>query len=519
MKKYDCLIVGTGIAGQLVASKLINSGLEICILESGAETRNPSLDFLNKFEASALNFRKDFLNRVREVGGACNLWAGRMMRLSREDIEARPWLGLNGWPIEYEELESFYNQVDDLFGIVNSWNHKCKFPFPDHTYEHVIENARSVWAKKTPRFNVKSNYWKEISRSNHTDIFLNCTVINLEYQKNRDVLVNCIHGDANISFKSKYVVVASGGIENARILLDSKDDSGRFFNSMNTNIGHYFMDHPTYVTPSLSLVNSLPISTLNQKSFYNSTLKDGIKFKRKVQSENGLTNPYIEISMHIGENAEKAMANIVALYKSRVVSEYLGLNPADIMQAINSIYLMNPIEKFPHFVRQSYDYLFRKIRNNMIGDGIVFSHHIENLPSYQNYIKKLERKNKYGCSEIEINWTIGEPELKSSERLIAESIKYFKLIGVIDNNIEVPKINLSKINDASHHMGTTRMSSTSSDGVVDKNLRLWGVNSIFVAGSSVFPSTGHANPTYTIAALSIRLGEYLRKTINSNSEV
>lgn len=60
MKKYDCLIVGAGIAGQLVASKLINSGLEICILESGAESRNPTLDFLNKFEASALKLGKIF---------------------------------------------------------------------------------------------------------------------------------------------------------------------------------------------------------------------------------------------------------------------------------------------------------------------------------------------------------------------------------------------------------------------------------------------------------------------------
>ena len=61
-----------------------------------------------------------------------------------------------------------------------------------------------------------------------------------------------------------------------------------------------------------------------------------------------------------------------------------------------------------------------------------------------------------------------------------------------------------------HHMGTTRMSLNSKDGVVDSNCRVHGNSNLYIAGSSVFPTSGFANPTFTIAALAIRLGDHLK---------
>ena len=58
-----------------------------------------------------------------------------------------------------------------------------------------------------------------------------------------------------------------------------------------------------------------------------------------------------------------------------------------------------------------------------------------------------------------------------------------------------------KYTDASHHLGTTRMSADPRDGVVDEHCRVHGVANLFIAGSGVFPTAGHANPTLTIVAL------------------
>ena len=60
-------------------------------------------------------------------------------------------------------------------------------------------------------------------------------------------------------------------------------------------------------------------------------------------------------------------------------------------------------------------------------------------------------------------------------------------------------------------MGTTRMHDSASEGVVDANCRVHGVSNLFVAGSSVFPSYGTHNPTFTILALSYRLADHLKQ--------
>jgi choline dehydrogenase-like flavoprotein len=61
-----------------------------------------------------------------------------------------------------------------------------------------------------------------------------------------------------------------------------------------------------------------------------------------------------------------------------------------------------------------------------------------------------------------------------------------------------------------HHMGTTRMSETESGGVVDRNCRVHGVSNLFIAGSSVFPTSGNVNPTLTLLALAFRTADHLK---------
>jgi choline dehydrogenase-like flavoprotein len=61
-----------------------------------------------------------------------------------------------------------------------------------------------------------------------------------------------------------------------------------------------------------------------------------------------------------------------------------------------------------------------------------------------------------------------------------------------------------------HHMGTTRMSSSPGEGVVDANCKVHSVDNLYVTGSSVFTTSGHANPSLTMLALTLRLADHLR---------
>ena len=66
------------------------------------------------------------------------------------------------------------------------------------------------------------------------------------------------------------------------------------------------------------------------------------------------------------------------------------------------------------------------------------------------------------------------------------------------------------VSDGAHHMGTTRMATSPEFGVVDSNCKVFGIEGLYVAGSSVFPTSGWANPTLTIVALAMRLADHLK---------
>jgi len=68
--------------------------------------------------------------------------------------------------------------------------------------------------------------------------------------------------------------------------------------------------------------------------------------------------------------------------------------------------------------------------------------------------------------------------------------------------------------DASHHLGTTRMSPHPTTGVVDLQGKVHGIDNLYIAGSSIFPTAGHANPTFTIAAMALRLVDHLNTLAN-----
>ena len=74
-----------------------------------------------------------------------------------------------------------------------------------------------------------------------------------------------------------------------------------------------------------------------------------------------------------------------------------------------------------------------------------------------------------------------------------------------------------RFNSPHHFMGTTWMHDNPRNGVVDADCRVHGVPNLFIAGSSVFPTGGFANPTLTIVALALRLATHLESELQTSS--
>ena len=131
----------------------------------------------------------------------------------------------------------------------------------------------------------------------------------------------------------------------------------------------------------------------------------------------------------------------------------------------------------------------------------------------ENHLTLLDERDMFGLQRVMLSFELTPLEIESVQKLHALLKERVEVLGigtlesVFDAQEDMP--DLSNINDASHHMGTTRMGTDPSVSVVDTNAKVHGLDNLYIAGSSVFPTGGHANPTATIVALAFRLGHHL----------
>jgi choline dehydrogenase-like flavoprotein len=176
------------------------------------------------------------------------------------------------------------------------------------------------------------------------------------------------------------------------------------------------------------------------------------------------------------------------------------------------IYLLTPKELLPHFIYYTY-YKYSRVVKNVLANlsHLSIVNYSEQEPNIASRVYLDNEKDRLGMPKLALDWKLSDRSLNSSLRLMRLIDKHFRSRGagfVEENLVEIKELPYT---DASHHLGTTRMSADPKGGVVNVNCQVHGVNNLYVAGSSVFPTAGHANPTLTIAAMSLRLADHLRK--------
>jgi len=175
-----------------------------------------------------------------------------------------------------------------------------------------------------------------------------------------------------------------------------------------------------------------------------------------------------------------------------------------------------------HLARCLPELLIRGTHSLMTGLAPVFTakqvmlkSHVEQVPDPDNRIRLSTERDAFGRQRAHLSWRIHADELKTMAGLTQfVGVELQRLgFGTMTNAAwldQAPSIAQSHLEDTYHHAGTTRMSATPSAGVVDTECRVFGVENLYVAGGSVFPTSGYANPTLTIVALAIRLADTLK---------
>ena len=139
----------------------------------------------------------------------------------------------------------------------------------------------------------------------------------------------------------------------------------------------------------------------------------------------------------------------------------------------------------------------------------------EQVPNPDSRVTLAEETDALGMPRIALDWkltAIDKASMRRTQAYFAQRLMlkgWSRFLQRLDDTDQFPK----RVKGGCHHMGTTRMTADPKDGVVDANCRVHGMDNLFIAGSSVFPTAGAANPTLTIVALSMRLSEHLKKEL------
>lgn len=519
----DICIVGAGAAGLSIASQLVGAAHDVCVIESGAFGPDQDTQSLYDLESVGYPVRENFMARARYFGGTSNIWAGRAMKLSPIDFRERAWVPNSGWPIGHGDLEPYGARAEEILGLPSFARFERRLPdipdvgepeltlFRDGDFRpHVV-----TWGRRPQRFG--KAFRQALSRSPNVRTYLNASVTEIVPSERGDriesIQVATLAGN-RLQVDARVYVLACGGLENARLLLVSRRGDPRGVGNRHDLVGRYFMEHPRAIFGRVRLSAPAGWSLLLGMPVADGKIQLGIGLSDEAQRRERLLNNYITLEPQLSELAQQSYQSSINVAKVLLRKGHAGSRldvfRSDLPEIRDLVYLLTPKEIMPHFLYRGYASLKRITRKRRKLQELAVINYSEQIPRPDSRVYLSQERDRLQMNTLVLDWKVGSEETDSVLRMQALFGQWLTRQGIGTLESALPEGSQPSYTDASHHMGTTRMSDDPRRGVVDRNGRVHDVANLFVAGSSVFPTVGHANPTFTIVALALRLADHLK---------
>jgi len=512
----DVAIVGAGPAGLTLVRQLMGTGLALCLIESGGRDFEPAIQSLAEGESLGAAYYDLAEARLRFFGGTANIWGGRCARFEDSDFLPREWVPRSGWPFSGETLAPHYAAAAGDLELSPAATDNAGWTDPIAGELGIDACAfvtrRWFFDDRHERFHMRRA--GDILASPRVTVLLHATVTHIQANQSADhveALTLATPGGRRRTLRARYVVLACGGIENARLLLAADDIEPQGIGNAHDQVGRCFMEHPH------GRVGTLPprAGFALWAAFQRHRLADGSRVapvllpSPALQREAGILNAALTFKLQRDPAAGLSL-------RKRI---YRGLKHRLPPNAANRRlwHTWRDLRKgFQRSLRKPVERL--RLLGGMTRVNVMIRS--EQAPDPASRVMLSAGRDGLGVRRAVLHWRRGALE-KHTARVLVEHLgaKLEHLgIGVVtpsawllESGTEWP-VDPTVSNHpiaGYHHMGTTRMSNCPADGVVDPNCRVHGYDNLFVAGSSVFPTASWANPTLTILALSRRLGVHL----------
>jgi choline dehydrogenase-like flavoprotein len=506
----DVAIIGAGAVGIAMAAELARKGHDVILIEAGgANLETRSQNIFNNARSSGFKLEGLHSGRFRLLGGTTKFWGGQLVPFDPIVFEDRPWARCDGWPFGRATLDPYYDRAMTLLKMDGAeatdaavWARAGTSP-PD--LQDELELFLTRWIK-TPNF-AKHFQADLLSPKIKTLLHANVCGFELNASGRRIERVHMRRFDGSrASVSARYTVLACGTIEISRLLL-LPDVTGRKTPwSDNPWLGRAYIDHLDTTAGDVIPKNRKVFSNLFENMFF-----DGYKYNPKIklteeaQREHQLLG--VAGAMIFRTSYEENAQNLKLFIKSILSGK---LEPGFWQMPMHAIALWKVA------IPLAYRY-FRSNRTFHPSSAAVFLRVTsEQIPLRESRITLRPERDALDMPMVDVKWAVDGAELETiaafAER-VRDALHKADLAEVRLDPALVARdpAYLAKAEDTYHQMGGARMGATAQDGVVDANLRVHGVEGLYVAGAAVMPSSGFPNCTLTAIALGIRLCDHLTK--------
>jgi choline dehydrogenase-like flavoprotein len=541
----DVCIIGGGAAGITIARSLDGGPLKVLLVAGGGSRETAFTTDLYTGVVEPFDTHEPLQeNRVRAWGGSTVAWGGRCIPYDAIDFRRRDWIPHSGWPLSYDELLPY---IREAVGVCEAgrpeFDARAAFPGTQAEILAGIDgDDMHSWPLErwSPPTNFATRYGQGFNRSRNVTVVLEGHVVRLAVNSTGSAVTHAVVASAPnrvFEVRAATFVLAAGGLENPRLLLASNDVIPTGLGNGHDLVGRFYQSHRFGVCGEAVLRD--PMRNFVYEFERDS---DGVYCRRRFRLSDTAQEQH-RIGNAIAFFARPGAG--AAVHRNAITSSvYLAKT---VMNAAKR----GPIRMAQHLVRERS--ILTQHAKVVMSDGIRsapdlwslavarfggarrlpsilpprrFNHfHLyyqtEHAPNPESRVALADERDALGMRRLSVHVAFSPVDFDTVRQLYRVFARRFAASGAgtfsySDDALEQQLDATGQgFNSNAHHIGTTRMADIPSNGVVDRDCRVHGMQNLFVSGSSVFPTSGHANPTLMIVALALRLAHLLKRPLRN----
>ncbi len=528
--------------GIVTALELADRGRRVLLIESGQLTPNDAAQELSNPGGEGddrWHVAKPLAVR-RQLGGASTMWGGRSVPFDPIDYEPRLAQPEDLWPIRAADIAPYLERACEwcqcgrpIFNAAQLPELASREMIPGLPDGIVRTTDLERWALPT-RFG--RFYLKRLAEHPNIDLVTGLTCVHVACTESGDAVdhleLRGVDGEQAVATGDHYVI-AAGGLETTRLLLASNDIHPDGIGNHSDHLGRWYMAHVE------ARVATLHLETPPESTIYDHERDaDGVYVRRRFtvapreQDRLGLLNGVVWIvNPELGDPSHGSgiLSGVYLTLRSPLGRFMLAeaIRTAHTHTAARfdrRAHLRNILRDLIPSAAFALTFTWaRFLRRGRKAPGFFVAsaanvyplhYHGEHLPSRDSRVELTGEKDALGMRRLRTMMTFCDADITNVRRTLELIDAHLREHGVghieyTFDDVEAGVTDYLKGNAGYHQTGTTRISASPDDGVVDPHLRVHGVSNLSISSMSVFPTSSQANPTLTGVALAVRLAEHL----------